>query len=137
MPTNSTWVPPLALKALTEELADLSSHPHPDDAAKQRMREVRQLLRQAEAAPKPDDGIVEPGMRVTAVFGDDDRSTVFVLGDRTLAALDLTIETPVYSPSSALGAAIIGARAGDTVRYDAPSGRPITVEILAAAPYLG
>jgi transcription elongation factor GreA len=116
---NSTWVPPLALKALTEELADLSSHPHPDDTATQRMREVRQLLRQA------------------AAFDDDDRSTVFVLGDRTLAALDSTIETPVYSPSSALGAAITGARAGDTVRYEAPSGRPITVEILAAAPYLG
>jgi len=134
---TSTWVPPMALKALTEELADLSSQHRPDDKTTARMRELRRLLRQAEAAPKPDDGLVEPGMRITAVFDNEERSSVFVLGDRTLASLDPTLETPVYSPSSALGEAITGSRAGDTVQYLSPSGRPITVEILAAAPYLG
>ena len=36
----------------------------------------------------------------------------------------------VFSPDAPLGKALMGHRAGETVTYDAPSGREITAKIL-------
>ncbi|MDU5962653.1 MAG: GreA/GreB family elongation factor, partial [Dermabacter sp.] len=41
----------------------------------------------------------------------------------------------VYSPESPLGAAIVNAKAGDTVDYTAPNGKAIPIVIKAAKPY--
>ena len=43
----------------------------------------------------------------------------------------------VVSPQSPLGSAIIGAKKGDTVGYEAPNGKQITVTIVEAVPYAG
>jgi transcription elongation factor GreA len=43
----------------------------------------------------------------------------------------------VYSPESALGTAILGASAGQTVTYTAPSGADIKVTVVEFAPFSG
>jgi transcription elongation factor GreA len=57
----------------------------------------------------------------------------FLLGSREDAggAID------VYSPSSPLGAALLGKTAGDNVSYALPNGTKLSVEILQAKPYTG
>lgn len=137
MKTEMTWIPPAVLAALTEEFAQLTSLPSPTEVEVERTREVRQLLRSAESTIKPDDGLVEPGMRITALLTGEARATVFLLGDRNLSALDPNVTVDVYSPTSPLGSAIIGSHVGDTIGYTTPSGASMTVEILAAAPYAG
>src|SRR3546814_17873420 len=41
----------------------------------------------------------------------------------------------VYSPESAMGAAINGRKKGETVAYNAPNGKELKVEIIDAEPY--
>lgn len=137
MNTESVWIPPSALALLTEELARLATQANPDEASVDRIRELRRTLRNAEASVKPDDGLVEPGMRVTAMFAGDTRATVFLLGQRDLVSIDPHVEIDVFSPSSPLGQAIIGTHVGDTVTYSTTSKTGIQIEILAAVPYTG
>lgn len=92
------------------------------------------MLRHAEVGETPpDDGIVEPGMKVTYRFVGDDETETFLLGAREIE--DDSLE--VFSPQSPLGAVIIGAKKGDTVSYQAPSGKTLEVEIVDAVPYTG
>jgi transcription elongation factor GreA len=101
-----------------------------------RIRQLEDMLRRAEVGDTPaDDGIVEPGMVVTYKFvgDDDDEAEKFLLGAREIEPEGL----PVYSPQSAMGSAILGARRGDTVTYTAPNGKEQQVEILDAVPYTG
>ena len=137
MTTESVWMPPSALALLIEELAVLASRPNPDASTAERIRELRKTLSQAEASVKPDDGLVEPGMRITAMLSGDTRATVFLLGERELVSLDPEVKVDVYSPSSPMGQAIIGTHVGDTVGYTTPSDTSIQIEILAAVPYTG
>ena len=99
-----------------------------------RIRQLEDMLRRAQVGETPaDDGIVEPGMKVTYRFvGDDDAST-FLLGAREIEDDSLD----VFSPQSPLGSAILGAKKGDTVTYTAPNGKKLEVEILDAVPYTG
>ncbi|WP_422391491.1 transcription elongation factor GreA [Arthrobacter sp. N1] len=98
-----------------------------------RIRQLTQLLNDAHVGEAPaDDGIVEPGMMVSAKIAGDVEN--FLLGSREVAG-DTDID--VYSEKSPLGAAIQGTKAGDTVTYAAPNGKQITVEIISATPYAG
>ena len=102
-----------------------------------RIRQLEEMLRNAEVGETPaDDGVVEPGMKVTYKFaGDsDDEAETFLLGAREMAD---TTDLTVYSPQSPLGSAIIGKRKGETVPYEAPNGRTMKVEILDAVPFTG
>jgi transcription elongation factor GreA len=100
-----------------------------------RIRQLEDMLRRAEVGETPkDDGIVEPGMKVTYKFvgdPDDAETSTFLLGNKALD--DGTID--VFSPESPLGSAILGAKVGDRVSYTAPSGKSMTVEITDATPY--
>ena len=101
-----------------------------------RIRQLEDMLRRAEVGETPaDDGIVEPGMKVTYKFvgDDDDEAETFLLGAREIEDDSLD----VFSPQSPLGSAILGAKKGDTVAYTAPNGRKLEVEILDAVPYTG
>jgi transcription elongation factor GreA len=99
-----------------------------------RIRVLQDLLHRAVVGQQPpDDGVVEPGMIVTVRFAGEDETETFLLGSREMAALD-SFEHEVYSPKSPLGSAINGSSAGDTVRYEAPNGREIEVEIIGATP---
>jgi transcription elongation factor GreA len=91
-----------------------------------RIVQLTQLLRTAKVGEAPESkGVVEPGTVVTAnIAGEDDR---FVIGNREIAGgSDLS----VYSEQSPLGAAILGAKEGDSVTYLAPNGREIPVKVL-------
>ena len=95
-----------------------------------RIRQLAQLLENATVgATPPDDGIVEPGMVVTIdLLGDEE---TFLMGSREIA--DGSMQ--VYSEKSALGAAINGKKIGDTVSYQAPTGKTFEVTIKGAKPY--
>src|SRR5690606_36526015 len=95
--------------------------------------ELRELLKKAQAERKPDDGLVEPGMRITARFEDDGTTLDFVLGSRTVLGLDDSLDVDAYSPESPLGAAINGLYVGDKATVETPKGKR-TLTILAAKP---
>jgi len=97
-----------------------------------RIRELEAKLRNVQIGTPADDGVVEPGMEVTAVVAGD--TMVFLLGSREIAG---TSEIDVFSPTSPLGAAINGRTVGETTSYEAPNGRSIPVEIVAAKPFAG
>mgnify|MGYP006279584389 FL=1 len=62
------------------------------------------------------------------------RETEFLLGSAEMADnTDLT----VYSPDSPLGNAILDAKIGETVEYTAPTGKKITVKIVAVKHFEG
>ena len=106
--------------------------------AEARIRQLEDMLRRAEVGETPaDDGVVEPGMKVTYKFvGDsDDEAETFLLGAREME--DVANGLKVYSPQSPLGSAIIGHKKGDAVSYEAPNGKVLEVEIVEAVPFTG
>ncbi len=96
-----------------------------------RIRQLKQMLDNAHIGTPPPsaDGKVGAGMVVTARIAGDEMK--FLLGSREISSGDLD----VYSEKSPLGAAVMDAEIGATVTYSAPSGREITVEIIAAEFY--
>lgn len=100
-----------------------------------RIRYLQELLRTARVGEAPAADVVGPGTVVTIHFDDDtDDTETFLLGSREVAA---TTELTVYSPESALGKAIVGARTGQTVTYTAPSGADIKVTVVTFQPFTG
>ncbi|NBQ66769.1 MAG: transcription elongation factor GreA [Actinobacteria bacterium] len=96
-----------------------------------RIRQLKHMLENAEigTAPTNADGLISPGMRVTVeIMGDE---MEFLLGSREISSGDLE----VYSEKSPLGAAVMGAKIGETKSYNAPNGKTITVKILKAEVY--
>ncbi|MET0788970.1 MAG: transcription elongation factor GreA [Cellulomonas sp.] len=157
--TAATWLTQEAYDRLTAELARLEGegraevtariaaardegdlkenggyHAAREEQAKQeaRIRELKEKLRNVQIGTPKDDGIVEPGMVVTAVVAGDEM--VFLLGSREIAG---TSDIEVFSPTSPLGAAINGHKVGDSTTYTAPNGREIPVEITDAKPFAG
>jgi len=100
-----------------------------------RVKVLRHMLEHAKiGAPESTDGEVVHGMVVTVRLVEFDEEETFLLGSREEAA---TANVSVYSTSSPLGAAVNGAKVGDTVGYTAPNGKQFTVDILKAEPNLG
>jgi transcription elongation factor GreA len=101
-----------------------------------RIRQLEDMLRRAEVGgTPPDDGVVEPGMKVTVRFIGDDDTETFLFGARELADFDPSVDLDVYSPNSPLGAAIDGHKKGETITYAAPNGAELKVEIVEAVPF--
>lgn len=101
--------------------------------AEGRIRYLQELLRVAQVGDAPDSDAVSVGTVVTIYFDDDQGDTeTFLLGSREIAA---TTDLTVYSPESALGKAILGTRAGQTVTYSAPSGAEIKVTVVRFEPF--
>jgi transcription elongation factor GreA len=100
-----------------------------------RIRYLQELLRNAKVGEAPKSDGVAPGTVVTIQFDDDEDDTeTFLLGSREISS---TTDLTVYSPESALGTAILGARAGDTVTYTAPSGAEVKVTVLSFEAFTG
>ena len=97
-----------------------------------RIRQLKQMLENAHIGTPPASaaGVVGPGMVITADIAGDEMK--FLLGSREISSGDLD----VYSEKSPLGAAVMGAKIGESVSYTAPNGREIKVEIKAAEFYL-
>jgi transcription elongation factor GreA len=101
-----------------------------------RIRQLEDMLRRSKVGETPpDDGVVEPGMKVTIRFVDIGDSETFLFGARELADFDPSVNLDVYSPKSPLGAAIDGHKKGETVSYAAPNGKELKVEIVDAVPF--
>ncbi|ATO40663.1 transcription elongation factor GreA [Bifidobacterium pseudolongum subsp. globosum DSM 20092] len=94
-----------------------------------RINELIVKLRNAKIMEAPDAGTVGNGSIVTIDMGG--REMVYVLGSRDIA---VATDYDVISPESPIGAAILGAKEGDTVSYKAPNGRKISVTITRATP---
>ena len=78
-----------------------------------RIQALQEMLEHAQVGETPaDDGIVEPGMVVTALVAGREQKFL-------------------------LGAAVMGHKAGDKLSFEAPTGRMIDVEILDAKPFEG
>lgn len=98
-----------------------------------RIRQLEQLLREAKVGSPPVQGSAAgPGMVVTVRFDHDEELETFLVGSREIGA---TTDLQVYSPESAMGAAITGHPVGDSVTYSAPNGRRITVDIVDVRPF--
>jgi transcription elongation factor GreA len=100
-----------------------------------RIRQLTAMLRSAKVGQPPtaEAGVAGPGMIVELRWpGDDDVERVLI-GAREHTAGDVEI----YSANSPLGKAITGKKPGDRASYTAPTGRQMTVEIVAVSPYSG
>ena len=98
-----------------------------------RIRQLEDLLRHARVGEVSDSDEIQIGSVVTIAFdGDPDDTEKFLLGSREIGA---TTDLKVYSPDSALGVAILGHRAGDTVSYEAPNGMELSVKIIGTEPF--
>lgn len=103
---------------------------------KARIDQLESMMRRAEVGEKAaDDGTVDAGMIVTIRFAGDSATEDFLLGSRELLSMDSSVEIDVYSPTSPLGAAILGKKVGDSASYETPNGKSISVEVVAAKPF--
>ncbi|MFT3877069.1 MAG: transcription elongation factor GreA [Propioniciclava sp.] len=103
-----------------------------------RIRQLEAMLRDAHIGEPASAGdAVTPGMTVTICYDDDPEDTdTFLLGSRELIGVtDSKID--VFSPQSPLGAAVVGAKKGDTVSYTAPTGKTIEVTVLEFSVFTG
>lgn len=92
-----------------------------------RIRQLRHLLDTAKVgAPESAADEVAQGSVVTVDFVDRPRTLSFFLGSREEAA---HAGIDVISPGSPLGAAVLGAKIGDTVSYQTPAGKQMSVRI--------
>jgi transcription elongation factor GreA len=158
MNDQRTWLTPAAFEKLSAELDDLKTEgrrrmevrladarTHGDlrengdyDAAKNdqgmmeaRIRQLEAILANAEVREASDDGMVGIGSIVTVV-------------DRTGTEMEYFVATPenkipgflIASPSGPLGKALIGAKQGDSITYDAPGGQ-FTFTIKDVRPFRG
>ncbi len=97
------------------------------------IRMLEDTLRKAVTDPAADDGIVSVGKVVTYKFeGDsDDEAETFLLGARENEDY---VDVEVYSAAAPLGEALLGAAKGDTVAFEAPTGKTLQVVVLDAVP---
>jgi transcription elongation factor GreA len=82
-------------------------------------------------APTGGELTVQPGALVTAEFNSSGNIIKFILGSRENA--DELANIDAFSPSSAMGQAVLGAKAGETRTYKAPNGRDLTVRVIEIA----
>ncbi|MGA0210138.1 MAG: transcription elongation factor GreA [Candidatus Nanopelagicales bacterium] len=98
-----------------------------------RVRQLKQLLESAQiGAPESEADEVAAGKVVTIKFVEFGDEETFLLGSREEAA-HASIE--VYSPTSPLGAAVVGARVGDVASYELANGKTMSVEVLKVETY--
>ena len=98
-----------------------------------RVRQLKHLLEHSQiGAPESEHDEVAPGKVITVRFPAWDEEETVLLGSREEAA-HASIE--VYSPTSPLGAAVLGQRVGDSASYTLANGKEMTVEILKVEAY--
>jgi transcription elongation factor GreA len=100
-----------------------------------RIAQLQALLRTAKVGEAPvSNGVAGPGMLVTVQFVGDDEHETFLIGSREEAE---TAGVEVYSAASPLGKALTGAREGDTVEYETPTGKTVALTLVTAKPFIG
>lgn len=98
-----------------------------------RIRQLQELLRTAKVGEAPtESGVAAPGTVVTIRYDGDDDTETFLLANREEGSHG---DLEVYSPSSPLGEALMGAKVGDTREYVLPNGNTMSVSLLKAEPF--
>lgn len=113
------------------ENADYDAAKNDQGLMEARIRKLEHLIHNSEVREVEDTGRVEIGSVVTVVDSDGDELDYFVAPQENKVAGLL-----LASPSSPLGAALLGRAVGDEVSYEAPAGN-MTVMIEAVRPFEG
>jgi transcription elongation factor GreA len=94
------------------------------------------LLRTAETTEPADDGVVAPGKVVTYKYDgdDDDEAETFLLASIEMKPF---YDGEVFSPQAPIGQALLGHKAGETVKFTGPTGREIKVQVISASLFKG
>jgi transcription elongation factor GreA len=119
------------------ELGDLSENGDYHAAKDQqgmmegRIRHLKSILEKAQIVEDVEEGVVGPGTIVTILYEGDDSD----MAERYLVGHieERTGDLDVISPGSPMGAALLGARVGDVVAYEAPRGT-LRVEVVDVEP---
>lgn len=100
-----------------------------------RIAYLEELLDNATIGEAPQEsGVALVGSVVHVYYdGDEDDKETFLIGTRGLESTNPDLET--YSTDAPLGAAINGAREGETREYQTPNGETVKVTIVKAEPY--
>lgn len=158
MSDDKTWLTPSAHQKLVEEYEHLTTtgrveitqkiaeardhgdlrenaeyHAAKDEQGMQeaRIRQLKHILDTAEIREAEDDGTVGIGTVATVVDADGDEMEIFVANqENRVRGLVLA------SPESPMGSALLGAKPGDSVTYEAPGGT-FTVEVTGVRVYEG
>ncbi|WP_029089664.1 transcription elongation factor GreA [Brevibacterium album] len=156
---EETWLSQEAFDRLSEELEHLSGQGRAEiaekiDAAREegdlkenggyhaareeqgkieaRIRQLEHLLRHATVGGASTDfSTASPGTVITAKVAS--REMRFLLGSREIVGSDSDID--VVSEASPLGAAVNGAKVGDSTSYEAPNGKSISVTVEKVEPF--
>jgi transcription elongation factor GreA len=111
-----------------EENADYWAVKEEEGKIRERQRYLEDTLRESlivEDGDLPSD-VVGHGSLITVQFdGDDDTETYLV------ASIDERVDVPVCSPTSPMGKAVLGAKAGQTIRYQTSNGVAISVTVVS------
>ena len=101
-----------------------------------RIRQLQELLRTAQVGTAPSaSDTASPGMVLTIHYDDDPNDVEkLLLGSREEGAHG---DLQVISPNSPLGAALLGARVGETREYRLPDGGSMKVTLVSAEPFTG
>ena len=94
-----------------------------------RIRQIESILENHELVEVVDDGSVVIGCTVTVLYKGDapNQAERYLIGHMEEQPKDASVS--VMSPTSPLGAALLGAKAGTSVTYDAPNGT-LTVSVV-------
>jgi transcription elongation factor GreA len=119
------------------EMGDLSEngdyHAAKDQQGMQegRVRQLKKMLEYAVVVDEFEDGVVAVGTVTSVVYDgdDDDMAEHFLIGNLE----EDSEEFLIVSPGSPMGTALIGAKVGDMVSYQAPGGQ-LKVKVLAVRP---
>jgi transcription elongation factor GreA len=130
---TTVWLTQKTFDRLNGELEELRGPKRAEVIA--RISQLEEMLRHVTTEPAVDDGMVSPGKLVTYRYAGDDDADTFLLGAREIDDDETDIE--VFSPQSPLGAALVGAATGETIDFEAPNGKKLKIEIVAAKPYTG
>ncbi|MEA2506893.1 MAG: transcription elongation factor GreA [Actinomycetota bacterium] len=91
-----------------------------------RIRQIKEMLENAEIIHTKDDGVIKPGKLVTLRYEDDEEPETYLLGLREERDGDHAILTP----ESPIGQALVGHVAGETLVAKVPAG-DLKIEIVA------
>jgi transcription elongation factor GreA len=91
-----------------------------------RVRQIKEMLENAEIIHAKDDGVIKPGKLVTLRYEEDEEPETYLLGLREERGGDHDILTP----ESPIGQALVGHLAGETLIAKVPAG-DLRIEIVA------
>ncbi|MDO4910622.1 MAG: transcription elongation factor GreA [Corynebacterium sp.] len=105
------------------------------DQEEARIKQISQILANSTTERSAmEEGVAVVGSVVHVYYnGDENAKETFLIGTRAAASDNKDLET--YSEQSPLGAAVLGAKEGETREYTAPNGRTISVTVVKAEPY--